>query len=137
MRSSDHAAYLRTAAAAQLTEDLNATAVLVNADGLLAHVRCSRLKIRPPPPVGGQRYAAVPLPRACGGAPRRGGTRIAHVTVRAPAQASFSAPTQRRLVWASYFFTASGLTGVNRLISAPSGSRKSSERLPHGCVVGA
>src|SRR6516162_11478438 len=36
-----------------------------------------------------------------------------------------------------YFALASGVTGVNRLTSPPSGSRRMTERLPHGMSVGA
>jgi hypothetical protein len=36
----------------------------------------------------------------------------------------------------SYLLIASGLTGVKKLTRLPSGSRNSSERFPHGWVVG-
>jgi hypothetical protein len=39
--------------------------------------------------------------------------------------------------WLANFSLASGVTGVKRFTKLPSGSRKSSERLPHGMVVGA
>ena len=39
--------------------------------------------------------------------------------------------------WRANFSTAAGVSGVKRLTRLPSGSRKSSERLPQGMVVGA
>ena len=71
---------------------------------------------------------ATPSPTAAGRRPPAG----PHPAAAAPActtVSATSAPTRE-------LPTASGVTGVKKLTRLPSGSRNSSDRLPHGIVVG-